>query len=272
MRNILAIARKELTVYFTTPWAWLAFTAMTFVSSYFFIASLYDFTSAQEIGQARGWDNVPASYRNLTDGVVVQLWGSIAVVTLFIAPFLSMRLFAEERRQKTLELLMTTPLRSAEIVLGKYLGGLGIIGTTLGLTIIYPVILAAFGAPDVKASGGGAQVLEWSTVWLGYLGLLLWGATCMAIGMLLSALTESQALSAILTFAVLLIWMLIRFFSRVVEGAARDLVNYISFDTQLENLMKGVLDLRALVFFGSIIAMMLLLTHRALERQRWTGA
>jgi ABC-2 type transport system permease protein len=267
MRNAIAIARKELSIYFTTPWAWLVFTAMSFVSSFFFLALLATFEQVQRQARQYTWARMPpdaAIYKNLTDGVVVQLWGVVLIVTLFVAPFLSMRLFSEERRQKTFELLMTAPVRPIEIVFGKYLGGLGVISATIGLTIVYPLILSAVGASE------SGSALEWSTVGLGYGALLLWGATCIALGMLMSSFTESQLLAAVLTFAVLIIWMLINSFAQQSEEPLRSVLNYISFDTQLANMMKGVLDLKSLVFFLSIIVLSLMVTHRSVEAQRWT--
>jgi ABC-2 type transport system permease protein len=267
MRNTLAIARKELSIYFTTPWAYLVLTAMAFLSSFFFIGYLGEFRQVQEMVRAFSWNRLPPEYgiyKNLTDGVVVQLWGVVLIITLFVAPFLSMRLFAEEKRHKTFELLMTAPVRPIEIVLGKYLGGVGAITATLGLTIVYPVILAVFGASE------SGSALEWSTVALGYLALLLWGATCIAIGMFISALTESQMLAAFLTFALLLPWWLLNFLLRGVDEPLRSIANHLSFGVQVQELMKGVLDLKALVFFVSLILLSILLTHRAVEAQRWT--
>src|SRR5437879_5870919 len=145
MKNTLAIARRELTAYFVSPVAWGIFAFMAAVSAFFFISLLAQFQEAQELARIRGWQYVPQEWKNLTDGVIVQLWGVVLIVTLFVSPILSARLFAEERRHKTFELLMTTPVRPAEIVFGKYLGGLGIVTATLGVTIIYPLILTAFG-------------------------------------------------------------------------------------------------------------------------------
>lgn len=268
MRNVLAIARKELSIYFTTPWAYVVFTAMIAISSFFFVAMMDTFQQVQDMARAMGWGRLPSdygAYKNLTEGVVIQLWGVVTIITLFVAPFLSMRLFAEEKRQKTFELLMTAPLRPSEIVLGKYLGGLGVIVATLGLTIAFPLVLQLFGV-----SPEGQPVLEWTTVLLGYFGVLLWGATCIAVGMFVSALTESQMLAALLTFTILLPWMLLRGLARGAEEPWRSVINHLSFDSQLQNLMKGVLDLKALIFFASVILFSLLLTHRSVEAQRWT--
>jgi ABC-2 type transport system permease protein len=266
MRNALAIARKELSIYLTTPGAYLGFTAMVVFTGVFFMAGLAQFRRIQEMALAYTWARMPGwaeEYKNLTDGVVMHLWEVILVLTLFIAPFLSMGLFAREKRHGTFELLMTAPVRPIEMVLGKYLAGVGVIVTTLGLTIIFPLILAAFG----QSESGSA--LEWSTVLLGYLGMLLWGATCMAIGMFISILTRSEALAALLTFAVLLPWYLLRGFGQTSEEPWRSIASNLSFESQLESLTKGVLDLKALVFFASVILLSLFLTHRSVEAHRW---
>jgi ABC-2 type transport system permease protein len=154
-------------------------------------------------------------------------------------------------------------VRPWEIVLGKYLGGVGVIWATLGLTIIFPITLSLFGSSE------SGTALEWSTVALGFGGLLLWGATCLAVGMFVSALTESQMLAAFLTFAILLPWMLLRGLAQSAEEPWRSIANHLSFSSQLSTLSRGVLDLKALVFFLSVILFSLLLTHRTVEAQRW---
>ena len=269
MRTIFAIMKKELTSYLTTLWAWVVFTVMALLSSVFFIALLASFKQVQDVAREvpGGWSQLPPDYqafRNLTDGVMINLWSTILVLTLFVAPFLSMRLFAEERRNKTFELLMTTPIRPIEIVLGKYLGALGIVVCTLGVTIVFPIILSVLGSSE------SGSALEWRTVLLGYGAMLLWGATNMAIGMFISSLTESQMVAAFVSFAVALVWMLIKSVAPSADEPLRSILNYLAFDTQMANLIKGVLDLKPIVFFSSVIALFLLLTHRSIEAQRWT--
>jgi ABC-2 type transport system permease protein len=268
VRTIFAITRKELVSYLTTPWAWVVFTVTSFLSSLFFVSLLVGFKQFQdEVNEKGGWSNVPASlhtFRNLTDGVMVSLWQTMLVLTLFVAPFLSMRLFAEERRNKTFELLMTAPIRPFEIVLGKYLGAIGVVACTLGVTIVFPIILSVVG------SSQSGSALEWRTVLMGYGALLLWGATNMAIGMFISSMTESQMVAALVSFAVALAWMLLKMTASGVDEPFRSILNYLSFDAQLANLIKGVLDLKPLIFFGSVIAFFLFLTHRSIEAQRWT--
>jgi ABC-2 type transport system permease protein len=266
MRNALAIARKELSIYFKTPWAYIMFTAMVVVYGLFFMADLAQFREVQEYARAMTWARLGPQadpFKNLTDGVISQLWNVIRVLTLFIAPFLSMGLFAREKRHGTFELLMTAPVRPWEMVLGKYLAGVGMISITLGLTIVFPLILTAFG----QSESGSA--LEWSTVLLGYLGVLLWGASCMAIGLFISLLTRSEALAALLSFAILLPWWLLQGLAQGSEEPWRSIANHLSFDAQLAQLSKGVLDLKAFVFFGSVILLSLFLTHRSVEAHRW---
>ena len=263
MRTALAIARKELSIYFTTPWAYAVFTAMQAIASFFFVNGLSDFQRAQAHARQAGWEQVPPMFRNLTDGVMVPFWNSVMIITLFVVPFLSMRLFAEERRNKTFELLMASPIRPVEIVLGKYLGGLGIVTTTLGLTLVVPLLLTWLGA------GESGTALEWGTVLLGYVGLLLWGATCMALGLFISSLTQSQMVAALVTFAVLLPWMLLRGLAQNTEEPVRSVLNYISFSSQLSGMLSGVLDSQTPVFFLSVIVLALLLCHRAVESRRW---
>lgn len=266
MRKALAIARKELSIYFTTPWAYVVLTAMALLSSFFFVNMLHAFKKVQHDARVYGWNALPpdwAVYRNLTDGVVVQLWAVVLVITLFVAPFLSMGLVAREKRHRTFELLMTTPVRPWEIVLGKYLAGVGAIFATLAITLLYPLIIALFGY------GQSGTALEWSTVLLGFGALLLWGATCMAVGMFISSLTESEMLAAMITFAILLPWMLLEGVAQSAEEPWRSVVSYLSFNVQLRQLMRGVLELKPLVFLGSVIAFFLLLTHRAIEARRW---
>ncbi len=208
--NHLRHRQERADLYLTTPWAWVVFTGMAFCQLGLLHRLLVgSFKQAHDMARAvpGGWSQLPPDYqlfRNLTDGVMINLWGTMLVLTLFVAPFLSMRLFAEERRNKTFELLMTTPIRPIEIVLGKYLGARGHRGR------------ARWASPSSTPSSsrswqlGVGQALEWSTVLLGYLALLLWGATYMAIGMFVCSLTESQMVAAFVSFAVALVWMLIR--------------------------------------------------------------
>ncbi|MEW5740932.1 MAG: ABC transporter permease [Myxococcota bacterium] len=266
MSNTITIAKKELSVYLATPMAWIVFTGMSFISSLAFLVALVDFKRVQDLARQYGWQALPPdmqTYRNLTDGVVVGLFGFVLIITLFATPFLSMRLIAEERRQKTFELLMTTPTRGIDIVLGKYLGALAAIVLTLSVTLVYPLILSLVGSSE------SGSAVEWSTVGLAYLALTLFGATCMAVGVFVSSLTDSQIVAGVITMAILLVWWFAPGLLIGLDEPIRSIALYLSFNNQVTNLMKGVLDLKPIVYFLSIIALFLLLTHRSVEARRW---
>ncbi|MBE2252136.1 MAG: ABC transporter permease subunit [Myxococcus sp.] len=273
MRNILAIAKKEMTVYLTTPWAWIVFTFVSFVSSFFFIGYLVRFKEAHEqIRLQGGWAQATPDeqfLRNLTDGVVMPLFSTMLVVLMFVVPFLSARLFAEERRQKTFELLMTSPLTSVEIVLGKYLGGLVIIGATVAVTMIYPLVLTMFGSSFSATTSEKTATLEWVTVMLGFGALVVWGATLLAIGTFVSSLTESVIAAGLITFALCLMWLVFQSVAPNADEPWRSVIDHLSIEAQLRNPLRGVFDLRPVVFFSSVIATFLVLTHRSVESRRW---
>jgi len=152
MRSALAIAKKELNVYFTTPIAYVAFMVMAFFAAQFFTGSVEAYrTFIMRISPYEGQQMLERL--NLTDVVVSRLFASVGVFIIISAPFLSMRLVAEEKRARTFELLMTAPVRPVEIVVGKYLAALVVMGVSIAIVAVFPVILSFF-AKGVK--GGSA--------------------------------------------------------------------------------------------------------------------
>jgi ABC-2 type transport system permease protein len=244
MRNTLAIARKELNIYFTTPIAYAMFAVMTVFASYFFVAAVRQFLevslTAMQLPQQ------DASHLNVTDYVVAPVVFNSGLIVAMVAPFLSMRLIAEEKRQRTFELLMTAPVRPLDIVLGKYLGGVAIMAVTLGLTLLHPLTLHFFAG---AAGTGGAGGVEWQTALAASLGLFLWAAAAMAIGLFISALTDSQAVAAILSLLVLLMLWLASWMSGGADGAVREVLVTLSASQHLVNFVRGVFDLKDVVYF-----------------------
>jgi ABC-2 type transport system permease protein len=269
MRVIASIAKKELTVYLTTPWAWVVSSLLALASAAYFLLMLLNFKQVHDQVRSSqgGWAQVPPEYqafRNLTDGVIVNVWGFALSLILFATPFLTMRLFAEERKNKTFELLMTTPIRAGEIVLGKFIGAIGILMCSMGSFLLFPVILSVIGTSE------SGSTLEWSTVLLGFFAIFLLGAANCAIGLFVSSLTESQMVAAVVSLIVSIIFLLIGMVSNGLDEPWRSIVSYVAFDKQLVNLLRGVLDIKPLVYFGSVIALFLMLTHRSIEARRWT--
>jgi ABC-2 type transport system permease protein len=173
-----------------------------------------------------------------------------------------MRLVAEEKRQKTMELLYTTPVTPGQIVWGKYLSALAVLVTALALTLLYPAL--------VQVVARDANGVEWRSVLLSYAGLFLLGAAYMAIGLFISSLTESQVVAALITFVVLLMTWIIGWTANETEGWTRELVTYLSSVTHLDSFSRGTLELKDVVYFLSISALGLFATHRAIEAHRWS--
>ena len=235
IRNVLAVAEREVRSFFVSPIAWVV-TAV-------FIA-LWGFLFWGIIAQGR-----EANLRPLLN--------NFSVTFLFIGPFLTMRLFAEEARTGTLELLLTQPLREAELVIGKYLGSIVFLLFLLAVTLYFPILLELLGNPDEGPMVGG------------YLGILLQGAAFMAIGLMASALTQNQIIAAAITFVILLMLWLADLLSRGVSGPAQQLVQYISITKRFEDMPRGVIDTKDILFFVCIIIACLFITTQIIGARRW---
>jgi ABC-2 type transport system permease protein len=261
MKNAIAIAKKELNIYFATPIAYVMFTQFVVIGSYFFLRLLGAYEQAS-LAYMRFQSPEMMNRLNFQDAIFRNLFGNLGVILIFIVPFLTMRLVAEEKRQKTIELLYTTPVTPTEIVLGKYLACLAILVLALGLTLTYPIL--------VQFNAGDQNGVEWRSVLLGYLGLFLMGSAYMAIGLFISALTESQMIAAFATFVVLLMTWIIGWTAGETEGWMREFVTYVASVSHLDSFSKGTLELKDIVYFVSLIVIGLFLSNRAVEAHRWS--
>jgi ABC-2 type transport system permease protein len=263
MGNTLAICRKELRVYFTTATSYVLLTAFAALSAYFFIVQLGQF-----VQQATMFDNPQmAQYKdrmNFNDMVISPVFGTVYVIFLIMLPMITMRLIAEEKRTKTMQLLMTSPVRPLEIVMGKYLAAQVVTVTLLAVTVIFPLILQIFGT-----SAGDASPVDWSTVFTMYLGLFLLGAAINAIGLFASSVTDSQIVAVIVSFAVLLMFWMISAYGQGKTGFVAELATNLSLITHLEGFHRGLIRVQDFVYYFSLIGLGLFLTHRAVEAERW---
>jgi ABC-2 type transport system permease protein len=201
---------------------------------------------------------------NLTDVVMGNVLRNVSVFFLFLLPLLTMRLFSEERKGNTLELLMTVPVRPVEIVLGKYLSALTIMALMLVLTLVFPLLLQVYGATP-----GGASPLDWRTVMTGYAGMFLLGSGFVAVGLFASSLSDSQIVAAITSFSVLLMFFVVGYAARGKEGFWQGFLEYLSLTNHLEDFVKGVVKLTGVVYYASLAFVGLFLTYRVVEAQRW---
>jgi ABC-2 type transport system permease protein len=168
-----------------------------------------------------------------------------------------MRLFAEEKRSGTIELLMTSPVQDWEIILGKWCGALFLYICVLAMSAINIALLFAFGKPD------------WKPILVGYLGLLLQGGTLLAIGEFISTTTKNQIIAGGVTFFVCLLLWLLSWFTAYDSSGYGQVVNYLSIVTHFESFAKGVLDSKDVIFYLSMIFFSLFITSRSLESSRW---
>ena len=236
MRNTLAIASKEIKAYFLTPTAYVVGAMFLVLTGIFFV---FEVTSTFPEATVRG---------------LVQ-WSSFFM--LFLSPLLTMRLLAEEQKMGTLELLLTAPVRDWEVVMGKYLAALLTMVVTVLLTLYYVALLYWFGDPDT-----------WPVL-SAYLGLLLYGAAAVAVGLLASALSSYQIVAAVVGTAVLLTLSFLDAVADLVTGVAAQVLTGLSMDSHLVDFNRGVMDGSNIVYYVSVTAVFLFATVRLLETRRW---
>jgi ABC-2 type transport system permease protein len=251
-----AIFKKEMRLYFGSPVAYVVFTFFLLISGWFFsqIFLFYSDASMRAFMQPQ-----MAQTLSVTDNVMRPLFTNMSVVLLFFIPMLTMRLFAEEKKAGTIELLLTYPVRDGEVLLGKYLASLALYAVLLVLTLLYPGIVAGF------------TRVEWGPILTGYLGLLLTGATFLAVGVLVSSLTENQIVAGFGTFGILLGFWIIGWGAEWAGGNLRAVLQYLSIPDHMDGFSRGVIDTKDLVYYASAIAVALFLTLRSLESKRWRG-
>jgi ABC-2 type transport system permease protein len=254
MTNIWTIAKKELRTYFTSPIAYVVITVFLVLVGFFFYSLLWWFNSqALQMSQNQYY----ASQININQMVYQPLFNNISIILLLVIPLLTMRLFAEEKKIGTEELLYTSPVSVAEIILGKYLASLIVLLAMLGLTALLSVFTFLYGNPEL------APILN------GYLGLFLMGAAFIGIGIFFSSLTENQIVAAILTFGALLLFWIVNWASSSASGVWKDVLNYLSFFQHFDNMTQGILDTTDLVYYLSFSAFGLFLTHSVIQSRRW---
>jgi len=254
--KIWAIFKKEMRLYFTSPVAWVVFTIFLLIAGYFFYSIFAFFTLASMQSMMN-----PQMGRdlNVTDSVMRPLFSNVSVILLLLLPLVTMRLFAEERRAGTIELLLTYPVRDGAVLAGKYLAAFALYAIMIALTLLYPVIVVYFAR------------LEWGPIFTGYLGLLLMGATFIAVGVFASSLTENQIVAAITTFGALLIFWILGWSADYAGGTAGKVLQFLSILEHNDSFSKGVLDTKDVLYYLNFTLLALFLTLRSLEARRWKG-
>lgn len=252
MRGTLVIARKELRQLFGSPIAYVAL-AMFFVIVGFLFFSLVGLYSLQVL-QLQG---TPPPDFNPTRIIFTPLYQDITFVLILLVPVLTMRLVSEEDRAHTMELLATSPVTNTAIILGKYLAVVLLFLLLAAISAYMPLSLALIGR------------LDWGLLASTYVGLLLLGATFLAIGLFASTLNENQIVSAAIGFALLLIFWVLGFAQQASASSVQQVLSALSFATHFSNLSGGVIDTKDVLFFLSLAGFFLFLAVVALESRKW---
>lgn len=261
MRGMTAIIKKELRSYFYSPIAYVIIGLFLFFMGVIFtkFIDIYQrYNMAQRFGQAQGIT---------LDKLATYLYQNMAFLLCFLTPFLTMRLFAEEKRQQTLELLFTAPIRGIELVLGKFLSAFILMGVMVMLSFVYVLFMILWGSPDMAVIG--------ST----YLGLFLALACYISLGALISATTNSQAIAAVITFVALLLLWLLQSISQGMSAKFETIIGTVDFGAMLayvsplshfnNSFAEGLIHVKDIVYFTTFTAFILFLTHRVVESNRW---
>ena len=255
MRNILAIAQKELKAYFASPIAYIVIGFFVLLFGYFYWALLLFFN--QQSQQMMGLQGGPT--QNVNEQMIRPLFLNASVVLLFILPMITMRTYSEEKRSGTIELLLTSPLTDFQIIMGKFLGAMALYAAALAVTLLHIGALYAFGKPELIP------------IATSYLGLLLMGGCFVSLGLLISSFTRNQIVAGMVTFAVFLLLWVINWVASFTGPTTQAVLNYLSITDHLDDFTRGIVDTKHLIYYVSFIAFGLFLTARSVDTERWRG-
>lgn len=253
MKNTLIICRKELSSYFVSPIAYGLMAFFALIAGFFFYTATVFFVQQSMRSQMSG-QSFPMS---VNEWVVRPVLSNVSVIGLFLIPMITMRLFAEEKRSGTYELLATSPIHDFEIILGKWFAALIMYAAILGTSLLDLCILYAYGRPD------------WKPMLIGYLGLLLQGGALLAIGTFISNTTRSQIVAGVATFAVCLLLWVLDWVTAFGTSVPVKILSYMSVLTHFEPFSKGLIDTKDVIYYLTMIFLGLFLTARSMESLRW---
>src|SRR5215217_4318994 len=257
MSNVLAIAHKELKSYFSSPIAYIAIGFWALLYGYFFVAILNYFVRQSMQMNQFGMQGPQAM--NINQQMIRPLLQNVTILILFLMPMVTMRIYSEEKRSGTIELLLTSPLTDFQIVLGKFLGAMALYPVMLAVTVFHLGVLFIYGSP------------EWKPILTSYIGLFLLGGCFIAVGLFISSLTKNQIVAGMVTFAVFLLLWIITWMGNFFGPTGEKLTTYLSIIDHFDDFGKGVLDTTHLVYYLSFITFGLFLTAKSVDSERWRG-
>jgi ABC-2 type transport system permease protein len=258
MRNVAEIYKRETRFYFTTPVAYVVIVIFAAVFGFLYFRNLTYYSQLSY--QLMQNPNYPQRI-NLIMGIFGPLFSSNSIIFLLVIPPLSMRLFAEEKKSGTIELLFTYPVKDMQVVMGKWLAA---------ITILFVMLVLTLPAPFLAFKFAGSS--EWGPVLSGYLGMFLMGVSFLSLGVLISAVSENQIVAIIISYGALLgFWFLGWAVDPHSQKKIGDVLNELSIIRHLDNFIKGVIDTKDLAYYLLFIFSTVFLTTRVLESKRWRG-
>lgn len=233
--TVFSLWRKEVKSYFVSPTAYIVIAVFLVITGWFFTLNLFK-------------ENL-AHLRSIFD--------ILPFLLVIFAPAMSMRLISEERKTGTMELLMTMPVKDFDVIFGKFLAALTLYSVALLFTLFYPFTISVLGDA------------EFGPILAGYIGLILLGGTYLAFGLLGSAMTDSQIVAFILSFLIAGVFAILVFSSMVMPSGIADVVQYLSTTYHFQNIARGVIDSRDVIYYLSLTFMTLLLASRAVAQRKF---
>jgi ABC-2 type transport system permease protein len=251
LKNVAAIIEKEWRHYFGSPIAYVVLFVWTYLFGRFFYMGVSAFVEYAMRTMSGG--------PSLNDQLIGPLFNNMSITAMFLAPMLTMRLFAEEKRQGTIEFLATAPLTDAQIVLGKFLAAAGLWAFMLLAGAVNFAVLWSHATPAP----------EWKPVAAGLLGLFLFGATFISLGTFLSTLTKNQMVAGLLSFCLFLAMFTLAWADTPNAGWVGKSLAYLAPNAHMMEMLKGVIELKDLVYFASVIFFGVFLAHQSVASERW---
>jgi ABC-2 type transport system permease protein len=256
MRNIFIIARRDLRSQFNSPVAYVVLGGTMLLLGVLIFALPHMGVGGVSIG----------GFWEIDRATLEQLFVCLPpLMSVFVIPAVTMRSLAAEKGSGTLELLITMPVRDSEVILGKFLAAYSMVLILLASTLLYPLLMFAPFWPSWNLGP-----LDWGPLWSGYLGCAFFGGAAVAIGLMLSSLTESDVMAFFLTLVSLLFLYVIGLLVAIVPGALSDALAFVSFETRYLGFSRGLVDTRAILYFLSVTILCLLVSFRALESRKWS--
>jgi ABC-2 type transport system permease protein len=254
MRNILALAHKELRSYFASPIAYIIIGLFSVLFGFFFWLFLRLFVAQSQQMMQFGGGSV-----NINQQMIRYLLQNTTIIILFVLPMITMRTYSEEKRSGTIELLLTSPVTDLQIILGKFFGALALYAAMLLVTLLYMAVLFVFGNP------------EWRPIAAGYLGLLLMGSGFIALGLFISSVTKNQIVAGVLTFAVFLMLWVIGWPADQSGPTMRAILSNLSMVDHFDDFSRGIIDTKHVIYYLTFITFGLFLTAKSVDVERWRG-